>query len=207
MGGTAQRAAHRIQGETLIAASASAAWDVLSDFHGVDTWARPVTRVVALGPAARGVGAARRCDIRGLGAVDEVVTVWEEGRRLGYRVSPVGPIGRSESLWEIEPVGPLSTRVRLRLDYDMRFGPLGALLHALLVRRLLGRNLPGALAAPKRRVETGRVVRRPAAGRPRDAWRRWFPARSRPVMRHGGPRWKAAGGFVRAVVTAGRRSG
>jgi hypothetical protein len=41
----------------------------------------------------------------------------------------------------------------------MRFGPLGALLHALLVQRLLERNLPGALALLERRVETGRTVR------------------------------------------------
>jgi hypothetical protein len=102
---------------------------------------------------------ARHCDIRGLGGVDEVVNCWEEGRRLGYSVTPVGPIGASQSLWKIEPADSHSTRVKLRLDYEMRFGPLGALLHALLVRRLLVRNLPGALALLKRRVETGRTVR------------------------------------------------
>ena len=81
------------------------------------------------------------------------MNVWEDGRRLGYRVAPLGPIGASQSLWEIEPAGPNSARVTLRLDYDLRFGPLGALLHRVVVRRLLERNLPGALALLKRHVE------------------------------------------------------
>lgn len=150
---------YRVEGETEIDAAADAVWEVLSDFHAVDTWAARVTRVRPLGEVPRGLGMARHCDIRRLGGVDEVVNVWEEGRRLGYSVTPVGPIGASQSLWEIEPLDPRSARVKLRLDYQMRFGPIGALLHALLVRRLLVRNLPGALALLKRRVETGRTVR------------------------------------------------
>lgn len=147
-----------VQGETVIDAAPVAVWEVLSDFHGVDTWAPIITRVVDIGPTARGVGTARHCHLRRLGGIDEVVAVWEEGRRLSYRVSPLGPIGGSQSSWEIEPLAEQSTRVKLRLDYDLRFGPLGALLHALVVRRLLVRNLPSALAALKRRVETGRTV-------------------------------------------------
>ena len=143
----------------MIEAAPLAVWEILSDFHAVDTWVPRVARVVPIGETKRGLGTARHCDVRGLGGLDEVVNVWEESRRLGYRVTPVGPIGRSQSLWEIEPVGPKSARVKLRLDYDMRLGPLGALLHAVLVRRLLERNLPGALALLKRRVETGRTVR------------------------------------------------
>jgi hypothetical protein len=155
---------HYVQGETVIGAAPGAVWEVLSDFHGVDTWAPIITRVVDIGPTARGVGAARHCDFRRLGGVDEVVAVWEEGRRLSYRVSPLGPIGASQSSWEIEPVGERSARVKLRFDYDMRFGPVGVLLDALAVHRLLARNLPGALAALKRRVETGRMVRPSAPG-------------------------------------------
>ncbi len=159
MSGPAQASAHRVQGEILIAAPAPAVWEVLSDFHGVDAWAPIITRVVDIGPTSSGVGAARHCQLRWLGGVDEVVVVWEEGRRLSYRVSPLGPIGASRRSWEIDPVCERSARVKLRFDYHLRFGPLGALLHALIVRRLLARNLPGALAALRRRVEMGPSVR------------------------------------------------
>ena len=141
---------HRIEGERLVEAEPAAVWSVLSDFHRVDRWAPRVKRVVPLGPAASGLGMARRCDIRGLGHVDEVVNVWEDGRRLGYRVTPVGPIGASQSLWELQPDGTDGTRVRLQLDYDVRFGAFGELLHVAVLRRLLERALPDALALLRR---------------------------------------------------------
>lgn len=144
---------HRVQGETTIAAPASSVWEVLSDFYAVDRWAPLVWNVSVIGEAKPGLGAARHCDIRYLGGIDEVVTVWDEGRRLGYRVTPVGPIGTSESLWEIESIGEKTARVALRLDYAMRFGAVGGLLNALLVRRVLARNVPGALGLLRRRVE------------------------------------------------------
>ncbi len=152
--GPVQGLAYRVEGERVMGAPPDAVWAVLSDFHAVDRWAPRVKRVIPSGECTRGIGMGRHCDIRGLGGVDEVVNVWEENRRLGYRVTPVGPIGTSQSLWEIEAVGTGSAKVKLRLDYDMRLGPLGTLLHALLVRRLLEKNLPGALALLKRRVES-----------------------------------------------------
>jgi hypothetical protein len=42
----------------------------------------------------------------------------------------------------------------LRLDYDMHLGPLRILPHALLVRRLLEKNLPGALTLLERKSES-----------------------------------------------------
>ncbi len=146
---------HRVAGERRIEVPPAAVWEVLSDFHRVGAWAPRVTRVVPIGPTRRGIGTARRCRIRGLGRVDEVVNVWEEGRRLGYHVTPLGPIGASQSLWEVESDDSGCARVALRLDYDMRFGPLGALAHVLAVRRLLERNLPGALALLRRHVLGG----------------------------------------------------
>ncbi len=176
---TADSRRHCIHGETVIDADPAAVWEVLSDFHRVDSWAPVITRVVDIGPTSRGVGAARRCQLRRLGVVDEVVVVWEEGRRLHYRVSPLGPIGDSQSSWEIDRVGERSARVELRFEYDMRFGPLGLLLETVAVRRLLTRNLPGALAALKRCVETRWTVSGGASDplvrrRPR----RYFPEES-----------------------------
>lgn len=162
---------HHVHGETRIEAPANAVWAVLSDFHGVADWAPLVTRVLDTGPTPNGVGAARSCTLRGLGCVDEVVVLWEEGERLGYRVTPLGPIGVSTSLWTLAPVDASATLVTLRLDYDLRFAWFGRLLHTLVARRLLERSLPGALALLKRRVETGRSVRREAAGPRADATR------------------------------------
>lgn len=154
-----RRFEHTIEGERIIAAAPEAVWAVLSDFHHVDRWAPRVSRVVPVGESVGGLGMARRCDVRGLGRVDEVVNVWEAGRRLGYSVAPVGPIGPAQSLWALDPTADGVTRVILRLSYDMRFGALGKLLHGLLVGRLLSRGLSGALALLRRHVESGRDTR------------------------------------------------
>lgn len=144
---------HVVEGTRLIEAPPRAVWSVLSDFHGVDRWAPRVSRVEALGAVASGPGMARRCELRGLGSVDEVVNVWEPDERIGYRVTALGPVAASESLWELEPVDDGgATRVRLRLRYRMRFGPAGRLLDALVARRVLARNLRGALALLRRHV-------------------------------------------------------
>ena len=49
-----------------------------------------------------------------------------------------GPYARWRHLHEFEEV-PGGTRVSDRVEYEMRFGPLGALVHALFVRRALRR--------------------------------------------------------------------
>lgn len=143
---------HVVEGARTVEGPPEAVWAVLSDFHGVDRWAPLVVRVSALGDVESGPGMARRCRLRWLGEVDEVVNVWEPAHRIGYRVTALGPVQASQSLWELEPDGQGGTRVRLRLSYRMRFGVAGRLLDALVVRRILARNLSGALALLRRAV-------------------------------------------------------
>lgn len=141
-----------VEGARLIEASPEVIWAVLSDFHRVDRWAPLVTRVRPLGTVPSGPGMGRRCQLRRLGRVDEVVNVWEPLERIGYRVTPLGPVDTSQSLWELESNGAGGTHVRLRLSYGMRFGIVGRLLDAFAVRRILARSLEGALALLRRHV-------------------------------------------------------
>lgn len=143
---------HTVSRARRVEAPPDAVWALLSDFHGVDRWAPLVVRVSELGDVAAGPGMARRCELRWLGRVDEVVNVWEPGARIGYRVTALGPVQASQSLWVLEPDDQGGTCVRLRLAYRMRFGILGRLLDALVVRRILARNLRGALALLRRHL-------------------------------------------------------
>lgn len=136
-----------------MAATPAAVWAVLSDFRGVDKWSRGV-RVSPLGSIAQGMGAGRHCEIQGLGAVDEVVFQWEPEQRLSYRVSPVSLFGPSISRWWIESAGLQKTHVTQRFEYDMRFGVIGALLHALVVKRKLAEAQPKVLKQLKKHVES-----------------------------------------------------
>lgn len=143
-----------IAGSARIHADPTAVWATLSDFHNVDRWATLITNVEDTGPTPRGVGAARRCEVRGLGIIDEVVVEWDEGRSLAYRVGAAGPIKQSTSRWQIHDEGDGTSRVELRLDYEMRFGPLGALAARAGLDRLLTGALRRVIAAFKRHVES-----------------------------------------------------
>ncbi|MGH8530539.1 MAG: SRPBCC family protein [Nevskiales bacterium] len=138
------------------AASPAAVWAVLGDFHGLGKWSRGV-RAQPLGSAQQGVGAGRRCEIPGLGTVDEVVFQWEPEQRLSYTVTPVSVFGPGIARWRLEALGPQKTRVTERFEYGMRFGVLGALLRVLIVKRKLAQAQPQILKMLKKKVEAGAV--------------------------------------------------
>ena len=89
-----------------ITASRNSVWAVLSDFHHVDRWAARVIRVDRLEGPDHGLGASRRCDVKGAGVIEEIISRWEEGEMLGYDVSPLGPLGSALSIWRIQKNRP-----------------------------------------------------------------------------------------------------
>ncbi len=155
----------RIAADITVRAPAKKVWDVIADFSAVDTWAPQVTKSYGLGTKDRGVGAERRCDIKGFGSIGEVITEWIDGRSLTYRVTPLGPLGVSHNRWTVLEVDESSSEVVVELGYDVRFGLIGKLLHKVMMRRKLEEAFPRGLEALKTRVETGQLVR-PRRSRP-----------------------------------------
>ena len=154
-----QQKKHQLAGETTVNAPATAVWEVLADFSAVSTWAPSVVASYALDNRERGTGAARHCDIKGFGSIDEVVTDWDEGHGFTYEVTPLGPIGGADSTWRVEPIDANRSRVQVRFGWETRFGLFGALMNLLMMRRKLRQGLTDALRALKKRVETGTEIR------------------------------------------------
>lgn len=136
-----------------VAAPASHVWALMSDFHGLEKWARGA-RSQKLGSVERGFGAGRRVVVRGLGTVDEVITDWQPEQRLSYSVTPVSVFGAGVAHWHLESLGPRATRVTERFEYGMRYGVIGALLQALVVKRKLAAVQPQILQQFKKSVES-----------------------------------------------------
>lgn len=143
---------YTLEAERIIEATAEDVWKVLADFQAVGEWAARIDHVEPLGEIAQGLGAGRRCTVRGLGVVDEVVDLYDPPRAFGYRVGGSGPLAGAQSRWMLAATGEGATRVRLQLSYTPRFGLLGRVLNALVYRHVLARNLPGALALLRRHV-------------------------------------------------------
>ncbi len=108
-----------------------------------------------IGTQRTGVGATRACALRPKGRLVERVTHWEEDRAVGLEVAESPwPIRVMRWVTRIEP-NAAGTRITQDLEYEVKFGPMGRLLDALVMRRALTRNLDAVFAELVRHAERG----------------------------------------------------
>ncbi|WP_158224694.1 SRPBCC family protein [Agaribacterium haliotis] len=138
---------------TKINADRATVWQALEEFDDVYRWAPGVSESYAIGEEKLGIGHGRHCKIDGFGGIDEYITEWNPGQSLSYSVTPVGPLHRSNSQWRLTDAGAGSTQLTICLNYELRFGVFGKMMHKLMVRKKLESALPSTLQALKTRIE------------------------------------------------------
>jgi hypothetical protein len=128
-------------------------WDLLSDIQAVATYNPGITAARLRSARAGGVGAERECDLVPKGKVVERVIHWEDGRAVGLEiVESDWPITFMRWVTRIDPAGN-GARVTQKLEYKVKFGPLGMLLDAVVMRRNIERAVGAALEGMIRRAE------------------------------------------------------
>jgi len=148
-----------IESNVTINAPLNKVWQVLSDFNAVYTWAPTVTHSSGLDEKYNQVGAGRHCEIEGFGAIDEVLTQWQENEGFTYTISDLGPLTQGLSRWTLKEEGQYKTSIKVEFAYELRFSFIGKLLHKMVMRGKLEAGLPDTLKALKTRVESGKLVR------------------------------------------------
>jgi hypothetical protein len=128
-------------------------WACLSDLRLVQSYNPAIARAELPGGMLSGLGALRACELKPKGKVLERVHVWEPGKALGLEiVESDWPITRMNWVTRIEPNGKGSI-LSQRLEYGMKFGPLGWLLNALVMQRNVTKNVGEALTGLIRLAE------------------------------------------------------
>ncbi len=127
----------QIKSEIRINASKEKVWEVLRDFGGVSKWAPTVAKSFSTTTATEGVGCERKCEIPGFGNVSERITEWDEGTRIKYAVEGVGPMKSMTSGFSLRREGK-ETLATMTVNFQMKFGIIGALMDRLMVRRFGG---------------------------------------------------------------------
>ena len=143
---------YEVRSEVVIDASSDAVWNVLKEFGSVSDWAPSVSKSYYLDSQTSGIGTGRHCDIDGIGSIDEVITEWQEGVGFSYSVTPLGPLAKSSSSWQLTRISDSQTKLQVVFSYNLRFGLVGKILHKLVMRRKLEQSLPDTLAAFKTRL-------------------------------------------------------
>ena len=116
-------------------------WALLADLEAVERYNPTVQAAEVVGPHKTGVGARRSCSLIPKGSVVERVTHWQEGEVLGLEVAESDwPVEYMRWVTRLEPAQG-GTRLTQRLDYKVKFGPLGWLLDVLVMKRKLRTTL------------------------------------------------------------------
>jgi len=138
-----------------IAAPLDKVWAVLADLETVQHYNSGVMRAKYISAEREGIGASRHCDLKPKGWVKERVIAWEPGSSVTMELY--------ESQWPVQFMrwrtalsqDGTGTRVSQQMEYQVKFGLLGALLDKLVMRRKLDQTLTEVFADLKQFVETG----------------------------------------------------
>jgi ligand-binding SRPBCC domain-containing protein len=142
-----------------IEAPVDAVWQAIAgDLTAVQHYNQMVSCAHLLGNQREGVGAARRCELKPKGFVEERVWEWTPKKAIGLEVAASEwPIVFMK--WRTELTGEgKTTVVSQEMNYKLRFGLVGALLDALVMRRKLDTGIRDLFKSLKSYVEKGAIA-------------------------------------------------
>ena len=145
-----------IEGDVWIDASRETVWRRLADLGGIHQFHPGLSGSHLLGEQAEGIGAQRRCELKGGGHPPR------GGRGVGKSRQPgahhhggkgLPPFVKAGGRFTLSDGESGGTDVGLALEYQLRFGWVGSLMDRLMVRREFERTVPGILQGLKHRAE------------------------------------------------------
>lgn len=141
-----------------IDAPVDAVWRVLGDLVAVQHYNPLVASAQFASSQHEGVGATRRCALKPKGTIEERVWDWQPPKALGLEVAKSDwPLVFMKWRTEIEAEGD-ATLVSQEMTYKVKFGLLGQLMDALMMRRMLDRSVGDIFVSLKRYVEDTKTV-------------------------------------------------
>lgn len=145
--------------ERIIHAPREAVWKAIADVGYIHNWHPKVKASPVLSSSGTGVGAKRRCEFYdGSSVVEEVVAV-EEGRSVRLSLSEFSmPFSRAAAVLEVEDVGDDKARITMTMDYETRYGPVGWLMDAAMIKPMMTSMLGEVLAGLDHHLRTGEYV-------------------------------------------------
>jgi uncharacterized membrane protein len=141
-----------------IKAPADELWKVLVDLDSLSQWVPDNASSETALQNSEIMTTARYYDANPFHNAEERATGWEEGHHYAYEVKNIGPIKSGYNRFSLNPVGERETVLTQTLDFQMKLGPVGALMDTLVFRPQFRKQMEQSLAALKEYVEHNEVV-------------------------------------------------
>ncbi len=131
-------------------------WEVLSDLGAIYKWNPGIAHSYTTSEVATGENAMRQCELPGGGFLRERAFNWSEGEGFTIDIYETSlPLKESFVDFRATPEGE-ATVVKLKMDYKLKFGPVGVLLDAAFAGRQARNGMAERLSGLKDYVETGK---------------------------------------------------
>ena len=150
-----------LQQNHIINAPLPQVWNVIKDFGGVHKFHPKVESSPLLSDNNEGLGAARVCHFYDGTSVKEEVKAYRDGEMLRVELSEFSlPLNRAFAEISVRERGPNKTEVTFAMDYDVKFGPLGAVMNSMMLRPMMTKMFAQILEGLDHHVITGELVGR-----------------------------------------------
>ena len=125
-----------LRNEMIIDASVEKIWDALSQVGELDKFDPTVLKSRTISETGSGIGAARKVDMKdGKNWFEEVCTLSKPNEALVYELTACSfPVHQLRHSYSFEKIGQ-RVRVRQTMEYKVKYGWVGEILDALVIRR------------------------------------------------------------------------
>ncbi|MEM7092744.1 MAG: SRPBCC family protein [Actinomycetota bacterium] len=147
-----------VQETKVVNGSIDQAWEAISQMRAVQDWHPNVAKVTVLTDHQQGLGAARRVEFHDGNSVVETVTAESDREFVAMAMTEAQMMKEAEVTISVAERSAETTEVTFALTYTMSMGPLGALIGALMMRRVFTKVFGMALAGLSYHLQTGNVV-------------------------------------------------
>ena len=136
-----------------IDASPETVWTVLANLELQEKYDPGEVRSQVISKERTGIGAIRQCDLKPRGWLRERVIEWKPNEALGFELTECTlPVKKLMYSYTLRPDGN-GTLVTQRMEYMLKFGPIGKLMNILMVRKKWDKGIKGFFAGLKQYVE------------------------------------------------------
>lgn len=151
----------KVQASSHISAPKREVWAAVADFGQIANFNPSVTASHLTGDANHGEGATRHCSLTLAGAsVEERVVDWQEGASYTveiYESSRIPVVTNAHGTISLADEGD-GTRATMVIEYDTKYGPIGAILDRVAIRSQNAKAAGLVVAGLKHYIETGQKV-------------------------------------------------